>query len=97
MEETEDFEFGSNQEESKAGNVTLKDVFNSFTGNKDEMDGRQFAKLCKDTKLLGKGFSPTDVDLIFAKVKEKSVRKINFKQFRTALDHVGEKKGISGD
>lgn len=61
------------------------------------MDGRQFAKLCKDTKLLGKGFSPTDVDLIFAKVKEKSARKINFKQFRTALDHVGEKKGISGD
>ena len=61
------------------------------------MDGRQFAKLCKDTKLIGGGFTTTDVDLIFAKVKDTKARKINFNQFKTALDHVGAKKGKTGD
>ena len=84
-------------EESKGGAGNLQGVFKSFTGNAAEMDGRQFAKLCKDTKLIGGGFTTTDVDLIFAKVKDRTARKINFQQFRTALDHVGTKKGKSGD
>ena len=41
------------------------------------MDGRQFAKLTKDCKLVGGGLTNTDVDLIFAKVKAKNARKIN--------------------
>ena len=61
------------------------------------MDGRQFAKLCKDTKLIGSGFTATDVDLIFAKVKDQKARKINFKQFQAALDQIGAKKGTSGE
>lgn len=61
------------------------------------MDGRQFAKLCRDSELLDKSFNPTDVDLIFAKVKDQKARKINFKQFRTALDLIGEKKDIDGE
>ena len=43
------------------------------------MDGKTFAKFAKDTKLLDKKLTTTDVDLAFAKVKEKSERKINFK------------------
>ena len=35
----------------------------------EEMDGAKFAKLCRDTKLLSRGFTPTDVDLFFAKVR----------------------------
>jgi hypothetical protein len=64
-------------EESKAGG-NLQGVFKAFNGNGAEMDGRQFAKLCKDTKLIGGGFTTTDVDLIFAKVKDRTARKINF-------------------
>ena len=60
------------------------------------MDGRQFAKLCKDTKLIGGGFTTTDVDLIFAKVKDKGARKISFEQFDDALNHIGAKKGKTG-
>ena len=85
------------KEERKSGPEELKSVFKSFTGNTIEMDGRQFAKLCKDTKLIGGGFTTTDVDLIFAKVKDTKARKINFNQFKTALDHVGAKKGKTGD
>ena len=35
----------------------------------EEMDGAKFAKLCRDTKLLSRSFTPTDVDLFFAKVR----------------------------
>jgi hypothetical protein len=61
------------------------------------MDGRQFAKLCKDTKLIGGGFTTTDVDLIFAKVKDRTARKINFAQFRSTLPHIGQKKNMSAE
>ena len=64
-------------EESK-GKETLEQVFFNFTSSQPEMDGRQFAKVFKDTKLLGGGLTNTEVDLIFAKVKEKAARKINF-------------------
>lgn len=33
-----------------------------------EMDGAKFSKLFKDTKAFTKTFTPTDADLIFAKV-----------------------------
>lgn len=84
-------------EETQIDPSDLVHVFQSFTGNADEMDGRQFAKLCKDTKLVGGGFNTTDVDLIFAKVKDRAARKITFEQFDEALDHIGAKKGKSGE
>lgn len=33
------------------------------------MEGAKFAKLCRDTKLLSRAFTPTDVDLFFAKAR----------------------------
>jgi len=33
-----------------------------------EMEGKNFLKLCKDTKLMGKALTSTDIDLIFTKV-----------------------------
>lgn len=33
-----------------------------------EVEGKNFIKMCKDTKLMGKGLTSTDIDLIFAKV-----------------------------
>ena len=42
------------------------------------MDGKVFAKVAKDCKLLDKKLTSTDVDLIFAKIKDKSARKISF-------------------
>ena len=54
---------------------SLEDTFRDFCAfggkSKDSalMDGAKFAKLCKDTKLLDKKLTPTDVDIIFAKSK----------------------------
>lgn len=35
----------------------------------------------------------TDIDLIFAKVKDKAARKINYKQFEKAVEECAAKKG----
>ena len=61
------------------------------------MDGKSFAKMCKDTKLIDKKLTATDVDLIFAKSKAKTDRRITFDQWLTALDHCAEKKGVGLD
>lgn len=42
------------------------------------MDGKTFAKVAKDCKILDKNLTATDVDLIFNKVKTKAARKINY-------------------
>jgi len=42
------------------------------------MDGKTFAKVTKDCHLIDKKLTPTDVDLIFAKVKDKAARKITY-------------------
>jgi len=56
------------------------------------MDGKSFAKMCKDTKLINKKLTTTDVDLIFAKSKAKTDRRITMDQFMTALGHCADKR-----
>ena len=73
---------------------SLKEVFNHFTGGAAEMDGKTFAKLSKDCKILDKQLTATDIDLIFAKVKDKAARKINYAQFENAVKMCAEKKKI---
>lgn len=50
------------------------------------MDGKTFAKCCKDTKVVSKEVTTTDVDLTFAAVKDKAARKITYAQFAKAID-----------
>ena len=53
----------------------LEDVFKEFCAfgqGKDSspmMDNAKFSKLCRDTKILDKKLTTTDVDIIFSKVK----------------------------
>ena len=53
-------------------------MFDSFNGKEKTMEGKVFAKMAKDCKLLDKKCTATDIDLIFAKVKDKSERRITF-------------------
>jgi len=73
----------------------FQDVFHAFTGGAKDMDGRQFAKLSKDCTLLDKKLTSTDIDLIFAKVKDKAARKITFAQFQQAVEQIANKKGVA--
>ena len=42
------------------------------------MDGKTFAKWSMDCDVVNKKCTTTDIDLVFAKVKDKAARKINF-------------------
>ena len=59
------------------------------------MDGRAFVKLTKDTGLLDKKLTTTDVDLIFAKIRDKTSKKANFTAFKSGVVQFAAKKGIS--
>lgn len=53
------------------GGYTLKMFFTDHSLGAKEMDGRQFVKMAKDTKIVDKkppGLTTTDLDIIFAKV-----------------------------
>ncbi|CEM02660.1 unnamed protein product [Vitrella brassicaformis CCMP3155] len=78
----------------------VSEAFRSFAGGASELDGRQFVKLCKvrpraDCRIIDSKCTSTDVDLIFAKVKQKAARKINLFEFEQALELLAEKKKIS--
>ena len=74
----------------------VAEVFQAYCGKETTMDGKSFAKLAKDLKILdAKNLTATDVDLIFAKIKDKSARRINFTEFQNGLSLFAQKKGIS--
>ncbi|CAL8332915.1 unnamed protein product [Lota lota] len=58
-----------------------------------EMNGKNFAKLCKDCRVIdGKNVTATDVDIVFTKVKAKTARVITFEQFNQALVELAPKR-----
>ena len=75
----------------------LTHVFRGYCGKDTTMEGKSFAKLAKDCDLLDTKLTNTDVDLIFAMVKDKSKRRICFSQFINGLELVAEKKGVVKD
>ncbi|XP_063169295.1 tubulin polymerization-promoting protein family member 3 [Candoia aspera] len=79
--------------------ATLQESFRKFaiygdtkaTGH--EMNGKNWAKLCKDCKVIdGKGVTSTDVDIVFSKVKAKSSRVISYEEFKQALEELAPKR-----
>lgn len=51
-----------------------------------------FIKLCKETGIISKTCTRTDCDLVFAKVKPKGGRKLDWRCFREALQLLAEKR-----
>ncbi|KAK2854363.1 hypothetical protein Q5P01_007024 [Channa striata] len=65
-----------------------------------ELNGKNWAKLCKDCKIIdGKNVTGTDVDIVFSKVKQKTSRVITYEEFQKALEELASKrfKGQSKD
>ncbi|XP_054856153.1 tubulin polymerization-promoting protein family member 3 [Eublepharis macularius] len=68
-------------------------VYGDTKATGQEMNGKNWAKLCKDCKVIdGKGVTSTDVDIVFSKVKGKTSRSINMEEFKKALEELGPKK-----
>lgn len=59
------------------------------------MDGKVFAKFAVDCKVVSKECTKTDVDLTFARVKDKGQRKINYEQFLQGVAYLAGKRGES--
>lgn len=58
-----------------------------------EMNGKNWAKLCKDCKVVdGRNVTGTDVDIVFTKVKQKTSRVITFDEFHKALEMLAPKR-----
>ncbi|KAF7644251.1 hypothetical protein LDENG_00225170 [Lucifuga dentata] len=58
-----------------------------------EMNGKNWAKLCKDCKIIdGKNVTSTDVDIVFSKVKQKTARVITYEEFQKALEELAPKR-----
>ncbi|XP_077085026.1 tubulin polymerization-promoting protein family member 3 [Siphateles boraxobius] len=58
-----------------------------------ELNGKNWAKLCKDCKVTdGKNVTSTDVDIVFTKVKAKTSRVITYEEFQKALEELAPKR-----
>ncbi|XP_073693148.1 tubulin polymerization-promoting protein family member 3 [Garra rufa] len=58
-----------------------------------EMHGKNWAKLCKDCKVVdSKNVTSTDVDIVFTKVKGKTSRVITYEEFQKALEELAPKR-----
>lgn len=73
---------------------SLKDVFLSYTGGKNEMESKPFSKIYKDAGLIDKKFTTNDADINFSKVKSGKVKTITFEQFEQTLELAAAKKGV---
>lgn len=74
----------------------LETIFNSYCGGKKgEMASKEFLKLSKDCGLFDKKYVQADTDVIFAKVKDKTSKVINYNQFNNAMKEIAKKKGTT--
>ncbi|XP_015673033.1 tubulin polymerization-promoting protein family member 3 [Protobothrops mucrosquamatus] len=68
-------------------------IYGDTKATGQEMNGKNWAKLCKDCKVIdGKGVTGTEVDIVFSKVKAKSARVISFEEFKRALEELAPKR-----
>eukprot|EP00747_Dinoflagellata_sp_TGD_P130647 gnl/TRDRNA2_/TRDRNA2_174853_c1_seq2.p1 gnl/TRDRNA2_/TRDRNA2_174853_c1~~gnl/TRDRNA2_/TRDRNA2_174853_c1_seq2.p1 ORF type:complete len:250 (-),score=69.72 gnl/TRDRNA2_/TRDRNA2_174853_c1_seq2:390-1139(-) len=70
--------------------------FEAFAGKDKSVNNTEWAKLCKDCKLIdGKKFRKEDLDSVFMKVVEKGKRSIDFEQLKDAIRLIAAKRGCS--
>lgn len=70
----------------------VSSIFQTFcSGAASDIDGKGFAKFCKDSGLVDRQFTPADVDIVFAEVMGQS-RRMATAQFEEALKKIAGKK-----
>ncbi|XP_030326666.1 tubulin polymerization-promoting protein family member 3 isoform X2 [Strigops habroptila] len=68
-------------------------IYGDTKATGQEMNGKNWAKLCKDCKVTdGKSVTSTDVDIVFSKVKGKTARVISYEEFKKALEELAPKR-----
>jgi hypothetical protein len=59
------------------------------------MDGRTWKKVVTECGLIGKGYTSADIDLTFARVKDRTAKKITFAEFLKAVAEVATKSKVT--
>ncbi|MEY6403338.1 tubulin polymerization-promoting family protein, partial [Salmonella enterica subsp. enterica serovar Corvallis] len=68
-------------------------VYGDSKSTGKELNGKTWAKLCKDCKIIdGKNVTSTDVDIVFSKVKQRTARVITYEEFQRALEELAPKR-----
>ncbi|PFH33097.1 p25-alpha family protein [Besnoitia besnoiti] len=75
--------------------MSLPAVFQSYTQGKGDMDSRTLVKLCKETGIIDKQTTPTDIDLIFTKCKAKGAKRITYEDFEKVVEEIAKRKKTS--
>mmetsp|Transcript_60916 Transcript_60916/g.176188 ORF Transcript_60916/g.176188 Transcript_60916/m.176188 type:complete len:613 (+) Transcript_60916:121-1959(+) len=105
-EEFVDWIFGNQKQDAKAKVAMMaKDservyqmaFYNACPAGTSELDGKSFAKLCKDAGLFDNHFTQADAGILFTKAVGKGSPKVNFEQFEDVLQSVAERKGVELD
>ncbi|KEP59854.1 UNVERIFIED_CONTAM: p25-alpha family protein [Hammondia hammondi] len=77
--------------------MSVAGVFQSYTQGKGDMDSRTLVKLCKETGVIDKQMTPTDIDLIFTKCKAKGAKRLTCEDFQKAVEEIAKRKNKSVD
>jgi len=72
----------------------LLDTFASFCWGREGMDGRGFARICRDCNLLDSKFTSLDADLLFTKCLLRGMRRLDLDMFDSALSIIAERRGV---
>lgn len=72
----------------------LLDTFASFCWGRPDMDGRGFARLCRDCHLLDSRFTALDADLLFTKVLPKGQRRLDIENFEATIAIIAERRKV---
>ena len=83
---------------SDAQLLTVFSSFCSFGAGQSgsaEMDSAKFVKLSKESSLVDKKLTTTDLDLIFTKSKGAGLKRLDYNTFTVALRHIADKKGLA--
>ncbi len=69
-------------------------IFFAYSGGNHTIEGKQFLKIFKDNNLLNGGLTGNEVDIIFAKVKTKSKKRIVEEEMIEGLRMAAEIKSM---
>mmetsp|Transcript_83674 Transcript_83674/g.231911 ORF Transcript_83674/g.231911 Transcript_83674/m.231911 type:complete len:410 (-) Transcript_83674:117-1346(-) len=73
----------------------LDKAFFDYAGKSDDLDGREFSKLCADCGLYDRKFTRRDVDIVFQSVMYRGERRMQFGQFIDALKKIAQRREVA--
>mmetsp|Transcript_64799 Transcript_64799/g.141164 ORF Transcript_64799/g.141164 Transcript_64799/m.141164 type:complete len:231 (+) Transcript_64799:64-756(+) len=73
--------------------LVVEKTFTAFAGRDGQMDGLEFARLCRQCRLIDTvDFQPHDVEIVFAENCIQTTKRLTKKEFRLAMKAIAKRK-----